>query len=317
MKVLLTGSAGFIGYHLAVKLLKNNFEVFGVDNLNDYYDPNLKKDRLSNLKSFQNFKFEKVDISKNKELTEVFKKFDPERVINLAAQPGVRYSLINPHAYMESNLKGFLNIIELCRHSRVNGLIYASSSSVYGDNSSKPFNVKDRVDNPVSLYGATKRSNELIARTYSHLYDLNTTGLRYFTVYGPWYRPDMAMHIFAKKILNKKSIQVYNNGNMKRDFTYIEDIVEGTFAALLENYKCEIFNLGNNKSENLMDVIKCIEQNLDETAIIDFQPIQPGDVTETYADIDHSSELLNYDPKTNINEGIRLFSEWFKEYYNV
>jgi len=317
LKILLTGCAGFIGYHLANHLITNNFEVMGVDSLNDYYDPNLKSDRLKILKSYDNFTFKKADISSRKDITSIFLKFNPEKVINLAAQPGVRYSIKNPYAYMDSNLNGFLNILELCRTSQVKGLIYASSSSVYGNNKTKPFSVNDRVNKPISLYGATKRANELIAYSYSHLYGINTTGLRYFTVYGPWYRPDMAMNIFANKISNNQPIDVYNNGNMKRDFTYIDDIINGTISALNHNYSCEIFNLGNNKSEQLMDVIRFIEQGLNKKAKINFKPIQSGDVFETFADIDYSKEKLNYSPKINIDTGVSFFIDWFKEYYNV
>jgi len=317
MKYLITGAAGFIGYHLSNKLLSDNNTVIGIDNLNSYYNPDLKKDRIKILKSFDNFCFKKVDICDKKSLKSIFNDFSPQKVINLAAQPGVRYSLINPQAYMNSNLVGFLNVIELCKDNNVEGLVYASSSSVYGDNESKPFSVNDRVNKPISLYGATKRANELIAYSYSSLYGINTTGLRYFTVYGPWYRPDMAMHIFAKKISNNKPIEVYNNGKMKRDFTYIDDIINGTISALNHNYFCEIFNLGNNKSENLMDVISLVEKGLNKSAIIDYHPIQPGDVKETFADINYSIKKLNFEPKTNIDKGILLFIDWFKEYYNV
>ncbi len=317
MKILLTGAAGFIGYHLARELCQRDFEILGVDNINDYYDKKLKLDRIKNLEPYNNFNFIESDISDKIQITEVFNKFEPEKVVNLAAQPGVRYSLINPDAYVNSNLQGFINIIELCRSKTVKGLIYASSSSVYGDNRSKPYSVNDRVNKPISLYGATKRANELIAFSYSHLYDINTTGLRYFTVYGPWYRPDMAMHIFAKKISNNEPIQVFNNGKMKRDFTYIDDIVKGTISAIEHNYRCEVFNLGNNKSEELMDVISLIEKYLNRSALVDFQPLQPGDAVETYADIDYSIEKLNYQPCTNIDTGILSFIDWFKEYYNV
>ncbi len=317
MKILLTGCAGFIGFHLSAELIKRDYEVFGVDNLNDYYDPRLKLDRLNILKSHNNFHFEKIDISDKEQISNIFKKFNFDKVINLAAQPGVRYSIKNPYAYMTSNLNGFLNILEQCRNSNIQGLVYASSSSVYGDNKSKPFGINDRVNKPISLYGATKRANELIAYSYSHLYNIKTTGLRYFTVYGPWYRPDMAMHIFAKKISNNEPIQVFNNGKMKRDFTYIDDIIKGTISALEHNYNCEVFNLGNNRSENLMKVINLIEKALNKKAIIDFQPIQPGDVLETYADIDYSIKKLNYEPSTNIDKGIKLFIDWYKEYYNV
>ncbi len=317
MKILLTGSAGFIGFHLSKKLLEYDYEVLGIDNLNDYYDQKLKTDRLNLLKPYKNFKFKKVDISNRQSIKNVFNDFNPDKVVNLAAQAGVRYSLKNPYAYLSSNLEGFLNVIELCRNSNVSGLIYASSSSIYGDNQSKPFKITDRAYKPISLYGATKRANELIAHSYSHLYGIKTTGLRYFTVYGPWYRPDMAMHIFAKKISNNEKIKVFNNGKMKRDFTYIDDIVMGTLAAIKKNYHCEVFNLGNNKSEKLMDIISLIENALDRKAKIDFQPMQPGDVLETYADIQYSTEKLNYQPLTNVDDGIKSFIDWFKDYYNV
>ncbi len=317
MKILLTGSAGFIGFHLSKKLLEYDYEVLGIDNLNDYYDQKLKTDRLNLLKPYKNFKFIKVDISNRQSIKNVFNDFNPDKVVNLAAQAGVRYSLKNPYAYLSSNLEGFLNVIELCRNSNVSGLIYASSSSIYGDNQSKPFKITDRAYKPISLYGATKRANELIAHSYSHLYGIKTTGLRYFTVYGPWYRPDMAMHIFAKKISNNEKIKVFNNGKMKRDFTYIDDIVMGTLAAIKKNYHCEVFNLGNNKSEKLMDIISLIENALDRKAKIDFQPMQPGDVLETYADIQYSTEKLNYQPLTNVDDGIKSFIDWFKDYYNV
>lgn len=317
MKILVTGVAGFIGYHFTKKLLKDGFEVFGIDNLNNYYEPRLKLDRLNNLKPYSNFMFNKMDISNKKDVANIFSSFLPEKVVNLAAQAGVRYSLINPDAYMQSNLVGFLNILEQCRLNNVNSLIYASSSSIYGDNKKKPFSVRDRAYKPVSLYGATKRSNEIIAHSYSHLYGIKTTGLRYFTVYGPWYRPDMAMYIFASKISKNEPIEVYNNGKMKRDFTYIDDIVNGTISAMKKSYDCEVFNLGNNKSENLMDLIKLIEQGLDKKAIIEYKDMQPGDVVETYADIDYTTEKLNYLPKINIDKGVESFISWYKEYHNV
>jgi len=327
-KILVTGAAGFIGFHLCRSLLKDGYEVLGIDNINDYYDVNLKYARLKELGISKNnskfniqnstlqkrFRFCKIDISDRESLSEVFKEFTPNKVVNLAAQAGVRYSIKNPYAYMDSNLIGFLNILELCRHNHVDGLIYASSSSVYGGNTKIPFSVEDRVDNPISLYAATKRANELMAHTYSHLYGLRSTGLRFFTVYGPWGRPDMAMFIFTNKILNGKPIQVFNHGNMKRDFTYIDDIISGTRSAIDKNYKCEVFNLGNHKSENLMDMISLIEKELSKKAIIDFQPIQPGDVKESYADIDRSSKLLGYKPNTNIDIGIHEFIKWYKEY---
>ena len=314
-KILVTGAAGFIGFHLCKSMLDDGYEVLGIDNLNDYYDPNLKLSRLEQLKPYKNFTFEKIDITDRESLTQSFQSFNPNRVVNLAAQAGVRYSIENPYAYMESNLVGFLNIIELCRHNEVEGFIYASSSSVYGGNTKIPFSVEDRVDNPISLYAASKKSNELIAHSYSHLYGLRTTGLRYFTVYGPWGRPDMAMFIFTKKILTGEPIPVFNNGNMKRDFTYIDDIISGSRAAIDKNYKCEVFNLGNHKSEHLMDMIALIENELGKKAIIDFLPIQPGDVVESYAEIDKSDKMLAYKSKTNVDVGIRKFISWFKDYH--
>ena len=290
-KILVTGAAGFIGFHLSKSLLDDGYEVLGIDNLNDYYDPKLKHARLDIIKKYPNFKFEKVDIADRESLTKAFVDFAPNKVVNLAAQAGVRYSLTNPYAYLDSNLIGFLNILELCRHNDVEGLIYASSSSVYGSNKKIPFSVEDRVDNPISLYAATKKANELIAHSYSHLYGLHTTGLRFFTVYGPWGRPDMAMYIFADKISRGEPIQVFNNGNMKRDFTYIDDIIAGIRASMVKNCQCEVFNLGNHSSEQLMDMIKLIEDNIGKKAIVDFQPMQPGDVPVSYADIDKSKSL--------------------------
>ena len=312
-KFLVTGAAGFIGFHLCRSLLKDGFEVLGIDNLNDYYDPKLKNARLDIIKKYPKFKFEKVDIAHRNELTQVFKEFAPTKVVNLAAQAGVRYSLSNPYAYIDSNIVGFLNLIELCRNSDVGGLIYASSSSVYGGNTKIPFSVDDRVDNPISLYAATKKTNELIANTYSHLYGLHTTGLRFFTVYGPWGRPDMAMFLFTDKILRDEPIQVFNHGNMKRDFTYIDDIIAGTRSAINKNYKCEVFNLGNHRSEQLMDVVSLIEQNLGKKAEIEFLPMQPGDVPESFADIKKSEEMLGYKPTTTVDVGIRKFVDWYKE----
>ncbi len=314
-KILVTGGAGFIGYHLCKSLLDDDYEVLGIDNLNDYYDPKLKHARLDELTPYKNYTFERIDIADREALTQSFNSFNPQKVVNLAAQAGVRYSLENPYAYMDANLVGFLNIIELCRHNNVEGLIYASSSSVYGGNTKIPFSVEDRVDKPIALYGATKRANELIACSYSHLYSLHTTGLRYFTVYGPWGRPDMAMFIFTKKILVGEPIPVFNNGNMKRDFTYIDDIIAGTKAAIDKNYKCEVFNLGNHKSEQLMDVVSLIEKNLGKKAEINFSPMQPGDVQESFADIEKSIEMLNFSPQTNIDEGIKEFVNWFNRGY--
>ena len=315
MKILVTGSAGFIGFHLSKSLLDDGYEVLGIDNMNNYYDPNLKHARLEQLELHKNFKFEKVDIADRNSITKSFQSFKPNKVVNLAAQAGVRYSIENPYAYMDSNLVGFLNIIELCRHNHVKGFIYASSSSVYGNNKELPFNVNDRVDKPISLYSATKRSNELIANVYSHLYGLNTTGLRFFTVYGPWGRPDMAIFIFIKKILEDKPIPVFNNGNMKRDFTYIDDIISGVRSAIDNNYNNNIFNLGNNKSEELMHLVDIIEHNLGKKAKIQFLPMQPGDIAESFANIDTSIKMLNYKPMINIDVGIKSLVEWYIKYY--
>jgi len=316
-KILVTGAAGFIGFHLSRSLLEDGYEVLGIDNVNDYYDPNLKWMRLNILKKYSNFIFERVNIAERDTLTIAFTNFKPQKVVNLAAQAGVRYSIENPYAYMNSNLVGFLNIIELCRHNEVEGFIYASSSSVYGGNEKIPFSVEDRVDKPLALYSATKRANELIAYSYSDLYGLHTTGLRYFTVYGPWGRPDMAMFIFTKKILEGKPIPVFNNGEMKRDFTYINDIIAGTRAAIYNNYHCEVFNLGNYRSEQLMDMISLIENNLGKKAEINFLPMQPGDVKESYADIEISKEKLDFKPKTKLETGVKNFLCWYCSYYNI
>jgi len=314
MKILVTGAAGFIGMHLCKALLEKGYEVYGIDNLNDYYDINLKSSRLKNLKNLKNFTFSKVDISDADSLDNIFKSFNPEKVVNLAAQAGVRYSLENPHAYIQTNIVGFMNILECCRHNKIKGLIYASSSSVYGGNKKIPFSVSDPVDSPISIYAASKKSNELMAYTYSHLYGLNTTGLRFFTVYGPWGRPDMAMYIFTDNILNGKPIPVFNNGNMKRDFTYIDDIIQGLLSSIEKNYPCEVFNLGNNNSENLMDVISRIEELLGKKAEINFLGMQPGDVKKTFADIEKSKKLLDYLPETKVHRGIENFIKWYKKY---
>ena len=316
-KILITGCAGFIGMHISQSLLKDDFNVMGIDNMNDYYDPNLKEARLSQLNQYNNFSFLNADIASRSSIEEAFVDFKPNKVLNLAAQAGVRYSIINPQAYIQVNVVGFMNILELCRAYEVKGLVYASSSSVYGGNKKIPFSVEDRVDNPISFYAASKRSNELIANTYSHLYGLHTTGLRFFTVYGPWGRPDMAMFIFADKISRGEKIEVYNNGNMKRDFTYIDDIINGIRASIDKNYKCEIFNLGNNKSEELMHIVSSIENSLGKKALIDFKPIQPGDVKKTNANIDKSKKLLGYAPTVNVDFGIKKFISWYKDYHSV
>jgi len=303
--------------HLCKSLLEDGNEIHGIDNLNDYYDPTLKQARLDQLTPYENFTFSKSDIADLDSLEKIFQHYNPHKVVNLAAQAGVRYSLENPHAYVQSNVVGFMNILECCRHNDVEGLIYASSSSVYGGNTKIPFSVGDRVDNPISIYAATKKSNELMAHTYSHLYGLHTTGLRYFTVYGPWGRPDMAYYLFTEKITNDEHIPVFYHGNMKRDFTYIDDIIAGTRSAIDNNYKCKIFNLGNHKSEELMDVVHLIEENLGKKAVIDFQPMQPGDVPESFADIEKSIEMLGYKPTTNVDVGIRKFVEWYKGYHSI
>ena len=314
-KILVTGAAGFIGYHLCRSLLNDNYDVLGIDNINDYYDVKLKQSRLNQLRKKKNFIFKKIDLIDKEKLSQSFKKFQPNIVVNLAAQDGVRYSIKNPYAYMDSNLIGFLNIIELCRQLDTNGFIYASSSSVYGKNEKTPFKEEHRVGTPKSFYAATKRANELIAHSYSDLYKLKTTGLRFFTAYGPWGRPDMAMFLFTDNILNQKPIEVFNDGDMRRDFTYIDDIISGIRSAIKRNYNCEIFNIGNSKSENLMDMISIIEEELDKKAIINFKPMQKGDIIENHSDIDKSRRMLNYNPLVSINKGIPLFVNWFKEYY--
>ena len=315
-KILVTGSAGFIGMHLSKRLLRDGYKVIGIDNLNNYYDVELKKNRCDILLKDKNFVFEKFNLQDYEKLSLTFSKYNPDKVINLGAQAGVRYSLENPHAYIESNIKGFMNILECCRHHKTSGLIYASSSSVYGGNNTFPFSVKDRVDNPISIYAASKKSNELMANTYSHLFELHTTGLRFFTVYGPWGRPDMAMYIFTQKILKKEPIPLFNGGIMHRDFTYIDDIVQGIVSALEKNYKCEIFNLGNNKTEDLMDVVRLIEKELGKTAQYNRLGMQLGDVKKTCADIRYSTEKLDYKPSVTINKGIPKFIEWYLKYIN-
>jgi len=314
--VLVTGSAGFIGFHVSKRLLEMGESVVGVDNLNEYYDVNLKKARLEILKSYNDFIFYKEDIQNFQALEGIFETHNLDFICNLAAQAGVRYSLKAPFSYQKSNLDGFLTLLELARKYSVKNFVYASSSSVYGDNKKVPFSVDDRVDTPVSLYAATKKANELIAHAYSHLYQIPCTGLRFFTVYGPWGRPDMALFLFTDAILKKRPINVYNYGNMKRDFTYIDDIVDGTIAALKRAVPYEIFNLGNSQSVELLDFIRILEEVLGQEAQKNMTPIQPGDVPETAADIRKSRELLGFDPKTPLEKGIRRFVRWYREYYN-
>jgi UDP-glucuronate 4-epimerase len=323
MTILVTGIAGFIGSHLAKNLLKRGESILGIDNLSDYYDVNLKKDRLNNLKTYKNLTFENIDISNYDDLEKVIKKYKISKVCHLAAQAGVRYSLEAPMEYIKSNIVGHLNILEICRNLNIKNLVYASSSSVYGGNTKVPFSTEDRVDTPVSLYAATKRSDELMSYTYNHLYGINTIGLRFFTVYGPWGRPDMATWIFTKKIINGDPIEVYNNGIMERDFTYIDDIISGTIS-ILDSCKEEtsqnfskVYNIGNNKPENLLDFISIIEDYLGIKAIKVMKPLQKGDVANTYADISAIKSDFNFIPKTKIIEGIPKFIDWYKSYHKI
>lgn len=335
MRLLVTGSAGFIGYHLAKYRLEQGDEVIGIDNLNDYYDVRLKEARLLQLKKYNNFTFYQGDISDAAIIDELFKKHKPERVVNLAAQAGVRYSLKNPHAYIQSNIVGFTTILEACRHHQVEHLVYASSSSVYGANTAQPYKENDATNHPLALYAATKKANELMAHSYSHLYQLPTTGLRFFTVYGPWGRPDMAFFSFTRDILASVPIKVYNHGNMQRDFTYIDDIVEGISLAIdkpavpnptwsgdhpeaassLAPY-C-IYNIGCGRPVNLLDYIQAIEQATGKAAIKEFLPLQEGDVVSTHADTTLLEQQLGYRPKTTIEEGVGRFVEWYVRFYKI
>jgi len=313
--ILVTGSAGFIGFHLSKQLLENGHAVLGVDNLNPYYDVNLKRARLEILKPYDSFRFFSADIQDYEALKDIFKKHRVTKICNLAAQAGVRHSLKDPFSYQKSNLQGFLNILELARKYRVDNLVYASSSSVYGKNKKIPYRIEDRVDHPISLYAATKKSNELMAHAYSHLFDIPCTGLRYFTVYGPWGRPDMALFLFTDAILNNRPITVYNHGHMRRDFTYIDDIVDGTVRALDRPVPYDLFNLGNSDSVGLMDFIRVIEEELGQEAEKEMMPLQPGDVPETVADIQRSRECLGFSPSTPLRAGIRAFLMWYRDYY--
>lgn len=320
---LVTGGAGFIGFYLSKALLEKGARVIGIDNMNDYYEVSLKEERLSILKQFPEYQFEKADISHKEAVLRIFGEQKPEIVVNLAAQAGVRYSIDNPDAYVQSNLVGFFNILEACRHFPVEHLVFASSSSVYGGNKKVPFSTEDKVDQPVSLYAATKKSNELMAYAYSKLYGIPLTGLRFFTVYGPMGRPDMAYFKFAKKIMAGEPIQIYNHGDMRRDFTYVDDIVTG-----IENILCnppkqdengaayKVYNIGNNKPEKLMDYIAVLEKCLGREAQKEFLPMQPGDVYETYADVQDLMEDFGFKPQTTIEEGLGRFAEWFLHYYH-
>jgi len=316
-KTLVTGAAGFIGFHVARSLLERGQEVIGIDNLNPYYDVSLKRGRLELITSNPLFTFYHGDINDLDTLETIFADHPIDRICNLAAQAGVRYSIQNPFVYEESNLKGFLNLLELARHYPVRNFVFASSSSVYGNNRKLPFSIEDNVDTPISLYAATKKANELMAHAYSHLFGIPLTGLRYFTVYGPWGRPDMALFLFTEAIINGRPIEIYNFGRMKRDFTYIDDIVDGTIAALDNPFKYEIFNLGNSKSVELMKLIEIIEEELGIVAKKKFLPLQPGDVPETYADIEKTKRLLGFNPKTSIRSGIRRFLSWYRGYYEL
>ncbi|GBG15071.1 UDP-glucuronate 4-epimerase [Novimethylophilus kurashikiensis] len=333
MKILVTGTAGFIGNELAIRLLERGDEVVGIDNVNDYYDIRLKEARLARINQYPGFTEIRAGIHDRAVMEEVFAKYKPQRVVNLAAQAGVRYSLKNPYAYVDSNLHGFINILEGCRHHEVEHLVYASSSSVYGANTKMPFSVHDNVDHPVSLYAASKKANELMAHSYSHLYSLPTTGLRFFTVYGPWGRPDMAYFSFTKAILEGRAIDVFNHGDMKRDFTYIDDIVEGVMRTLdyvptgntewngndpdpgSSRAPYRIYNIGNNNPVDLMHLIGQLEQNLGKTAEKNFLPMQAGDVPATFADVDDLMRDVGFKPATSIEDGIEKFVRWYKDFY--
>ena len=328
MKVLLTGVAGFIGYHVALKLLARGDTVIGVDNLNNYYDVRLKQARLADIEARQNaknFSFIKLDLADNAATQQLFAHEKPDSVIHLAAQAGVRYSLENPHAYISSNIVAFTNILEACRAIKPQHLVYASSSSVYGGNTKLPFSEADSVDHPVSLYAATKKANELMAHTYSHLYGLPTTGLRFFTVYGPWGRPDMSPFLFADAIINNKPIKVFNHGDMMRDFTYIDDIVEGVIRVLDKpatsstnsGAPYRVFNIGNNQPEQLMDFIGLLESAIGKTAQKEFLPMQAGDVKATYADTSALKAWVGFKPHTPLNEGVEKFVNWYRQFYSI
>ena len=334
-KILITGVAGFIGYHLAQKLLQDNWHVIGIDNLNDYYDVELKQNRLKLIETKENFLFHRLDLADKVNMAKLFQEQGFDYVVNLAAQAGVRYSLKNPHAYIESNIVGFMNILEGCRHNQVKHLVFASSSSVYGANTHMPFSVHQNVDHPMSLYAATKKANELMAHTYASLYGLPATGLRFFTVYGPWGRPDMALFLFTRAILAGEPINVFNHGNMKRDFTYIDDIVEGVArvitlipasnpawqgdrpdpATSYAPYK--IYNIGNNNPVNLLHFIEVIEDALGRKAEKNLLPLQPGDVPSTYADIADLIQAVGFKPQTPIETGVRRFVDWYTGYYKI
>ncbi|MBG6039403.1 NAD-dependent epimerase [Proteus cibarius] len=335
MKYLVTGAAGFIGFHLIKKLIQQGETVVGIDNLNDYYDVSLKESRLNILNKLNNFSFSLVDLADREKMASLFETEKFDKVIHLAAQAGVRYSLVNPFSYADSNLTGFLTILEGCRHNNIKHLVYASSSSVYGLNDELPFSPHDQANHPVSLYAATKKANELMAHSYSHLYGIPTTGLRFFTVYGPWGRPDMALFKFTKAIINDEPIDIYNNGQMRRDFTYVEDIIEGVariadvIPTPLQDWKVSIgtpanssapykvYNIGNGSPVNLMDYISALEAQLGKTADKNMLPMQPGDVYTTWADTEDLFKATGYKPQTSVDEGVKQFVDWYKNYYQV
>jgi UDP-glucuronate 4-epimerase len=333
MKYLVTGAAGFIGYHLVKRLCKEGKSVIGIDNINEYYDPKLKKNRLSSLENFENFEFCKIDLLDEDKIKKIFKQNQIGKVIHLAAQAGVRYSLENPNAYISSNIEGFLNILECCRHNSIEHLVYASSSSVYGLNKEYPFSSKQSTNHPASLYAATKKSNELMAHSYSHLYNIPTTGLRFFTVYGPWGRPDMALFIFTERLMSGKTIDVNNNGEMSRDFTYVDDIIEGVIRIKdkvptpiknsISNLEADsssapysVYNIGAGNPVKLTRFIEVLEKSLDVKADLNFRKMQLGDVKSTHADITELFEAVNYKPEVSIEIGIKKFVEWYKNYYH-
>ncbi len=323
-KYVVTGGAGFIGFHLSKRLLEQGATVIGYDNLNDYYEVSLKEDRLDILRKYEKYTFVKGDLANKEEVNALFQAYSPEVVVNLAAQAGVRYSIDHPEAYIQSNLVGFFNILEACRHYPVEHLLYASSSSVYGGNEKVPFSTEDKVDSPLSLYAATKKSNELMAYSYSKLYDIPSTGLRFFTVYGPFGRPDMACYKFANKMVKGEPIQIYNNGDMYRDFTYVDDIVTGIMNILCnppakddKGVRYKVYNIGNHNPEKLMDFIKTLEECIGIEAEKEYYPMQPGDVYRTYADVTELMNDFGFKPDTSIKEGLTQFANWYKEYYHL
>ncbi len=334
-RILVTGAAGFIGFHVSRRLLARGDEVIGLDNINEYYDVRLKYARLDRLKGQKGFTFRLADLADRDKIERVFAADRPQKIVHLAAQAGVRYSLTNPHAYIDSNITGFTNILEGCRHNAVEHLVYASSSSVYGANTQMPFSVHQNVDHPLSLYAATKKANELMAHTYAHLYDLPCTGLRFFTVYGPWGRPDMALFLFTRAILEGRPIDVFNNGRMRRDFTYVDDIVEGVVRTLdhtatpnrewsgdrpdpaTSRAPYRLYNIGNNQPVELMHLIETLEKSLGKTAVKNMLPMQPGDVPATYADVEALTRAVGFKPSTPIETGVHKFVEWYRDFYKV